>query len=271
MSDSDNVKAAGRWVSGQFFAYLLSFMFGVGGTLTAIKTGLFAVGSDVDALREEVSDGFHAVEHRLDGTEDALKGISVNSNKIEEAKSEIASLKSKLDVERTRIESRIETTRVALVAKHDLGVQRIGLMQAHLEQVADGVKTEVLDARQASTESTEELARRIDKLLEEDEAIRNGFVAELSRLVESGRLAIGKRNFPEIGRWIARSSYFVRSLAIPTETGWLRDVSIVKKDLREATGKFEKETDETTKLAHARRVLVIVQTVRDLAQGGQLQ
>ena len=270
-SDSNNVKAAGRWVSGQFFAYLLSFVFGAGGTLAAIRTGIIDVGGDIDELRREVIEEFGNMKGELSGIRGVIgelpsqKTLEAEQN---ETRNEIAGVNQNLNTAQISIRGAIDTVRVQLVAKHSLAFARIESIGPYVKQASEGAKSEILAAQQGDYG---ELGRKIDKLLTEINAVRREFVAELSLLVEDGNDAIRKRNLKKIERWITSSSYFIRSLAIPTESGWMREFSVVKKDLREATERFQKETDQKKKLAHARRVLVIVKAVRDLAEGGQLQ
>lgn len=273
-SDSNNVKAAGRWVSGQFFAYLLSFVFGVGGTLAAIKAGIIEVGTDINELRDEVVAGFGTMEKEFKGIRSGIGKLSDdlssrNALEVARARTEIVgAIKQDLNTAQASIGTAVKAARVELVAKHNVAFEKIESIKPYVKQMSEGSKKEILIA-QAS--GYDELERRIDSLLADIDAVRSAFVAELSLLVKDGDDAIREKNLSKVGRWIASSGYFIRSLVIPTEPGWLRDVSVVKKDLREAMERFEKETDKEKKLAHARRVMVIVETVRDLAEGGQLQ
>ena len=80
----------------------------------------------------------------------------------------------------------------------------------------------------------------------------------------------GGDDVTKIGRWIEKANYMVRSLAIPTEGGLLRNTAAVNNDLREAMERFDKERDYDAKMAHAQKVLVIVEAVKELAVGGRI-
>ena len=120
------------------------------------------------------------------------------------------------------------------------------------QQVEDNLRGEIND-----------LSRRI-------ESVHSAFVEKLEELAEEGRVLIGGRDFPAIERWITKANYVVRSLIIPTEERLLRDTSVVKEDLRDAMIEFDRAQDDNAKLAQARRVLVIVEAVCELAVGGRI-
>lgn len=112
-------------------------------------------------------------------------------------------------------------------------------------------------------------------LFERLDSYHRTFVDEMNKLAdEGGRLAnertITEEHLVEAEAWIAKVNYMLRSLPIPTEAGLLRDTSVVKEDLRKAMKAFEKEDELNTRMAHVRRVLVIVEAMRDLASSGRI-
>lgn len=101
------------------------------------------------------------------------------------------------------------------------------------------------------------------------------FVDQLKGLADTGRGLIDEEtpsadHMADMETWIAKVNYVLRSLPIPTEEGLLRDTSIVKEDLRKAMRGFAKATDDHTRMAHARSVLVIVEAVVALASSGRI-
>lgn len=147
-------------------------------------------------------------------------------------------------------------------------------LEALREETAQ-ISRQVVAAEGRSAEAHKSMHAEIRKLSDLFSEYQRAFVEELTRLAEDGRRlisgkgVIGDESAEEVGGWIARANYMIRSLAIPTEAGWLRDMSAVKEDLREAMEEFDR-SDEKARLDYARSVLVIVEAVRDLARGGRI-
>ena len=131
----------------------------------------------------------------------------------------------------------------------------------------DDVQKVVLEGQ---VEAVKTLSGQIKALSEQLDSARHALIDQLKRLVTDGKKAIDGKDLAEIRRWIEKANYMVRSLAIPTEAGFLKDTSVVKEDLRQAMEGFAKEKDRGDKMAHAKRVLVIVEAVCELAAGGRI-
>lgn len=63
-----------------------------------------------------------------------------------------------------------------------------------------------------------------------------------------------------------RVNYIIRSLAIQEEDGFFTDRAVIKKDLQKLMAEYDKSQD----IELARKVLVIVESTRDLVAAGRI-
>ena len=140
-------------------------------------------------------------------------------------------------------------------------------LQRHITKETDDAKHEI---SKEQIELTKNLRDQIRELSDQLAAVHSAFVERLNELAKEGSALIEGGDLTKIGRWIEKANYMVRSLAIPTEGGLLRNTAAVNNDLREAMEGFDKERDEDAKMAHAQKALVIVEAVRELAVGGRI-
>ena len=130
-------------------------------------------------------------------------------------------------------------------------------------------------AEQEIVEALKDVSGQIQDLSDQFDSYQQSFIDEMTKLADEGErivndeIVINDEHVAKARAWIAKANYMIRSLTIPTEAGWLRDTSAVKESLRKAMEGFDKG-DAETRMKHAREVLVIVDAIRDLAQGGRI-
>lgn len=140
----------------------------------------------------------------------------------------------------------------------------------YLDKDLDDIFIQISDVDGDVAKNHKILFDRIEALSDQLQSYHRAFTEQMEMLAAEGDRAINKRIMADVEKWIAKANYMLRSLPIPTEEGMLKDSSIVKVDLRKAMRAFSKEREDDAKLEHARRVLVIVEAVRDLASSGRI-
>lgn len=265
---TNSVSRVLQWTMGQVFGLIFtSVLAGTGSLYLMVRAGFLDASGQVTALESTVEHRFDKIEEmqtaldrkleslgKLDEIEETL---DTSVRKLEDAwghrKSEHEELEKSIGSFGSKVNQLFEDTR--------------GDLEQHISTTTDSATREVV-AEQMRLAG--QLREQISALSNQLAAVHSAFVDRLEDLAEEGKRLMRERDFIAIGRWIEKTNYMVRSLAIPTEEGLLKDTSAVNNDLREAMERFGKEQDDDARMAHAQRVLVIVEAVRELAVGGRI-
>lgn len=258
----------------------------IGWTLT-IVTSLIAAGgaalvisaADIERIRLEIKPIVQETETRLKEQLDALRSTQRDVIKENQhIKNEVREVSRLIESEARMVESLLNAAareRNRLANGLDSNRDKVREVSMRLTEESHQISENIASARLTVAEGQRKIRDQIEDLANQFHAYQQSFINEVTELAEDGKKMIDGKTVidadqaAEARDWIAKANYMIRSLAIPTEAGWLRDTSAVKEDLRKAMVGFEKGDGEA-RMEHVRRVLVIVEAIRDLAQGGRI-
>ena len=257
-----------KWTAGQVFGLVFtSILAGTGGLYLMVEAGFLVTNKQMTELESKIKE----MGGKIDGAHTKLANVTRELNDIDSTLQ--TSVNMFVQAERDR-ESKHQDQRKDVEFLGNLTTKLIDDTARGLRDLERNVteKTGVAEhnilAKQIET--TEGLREQVRELSGQLAAVHSAFVERLNELAEEGSALIEEGDLTKIGRWIEKANYMVRSLAIPTEGGLLRNTAAVNNDLREAMEGFDKERDEEAKMAHAQKALVIVEAVRELAVGGRI-
>ena len=257
-----------KWTAGQVFGLVFtSILAGTGGLYLMVEAGFLVTNKQMTELESKIKE----MGGKIDGAHTKLANVTRELNDIDSTLQ--TSVNMFVEAERDR-ESKHQDQRKDVEFLGNLTTKLIDDTARGLRDLERNVteKTGVAEhnilAKQIET--TEGLREQVRELSGQLAAVHSAFVERLNELAEEGSALIEEGDLTKIGRWIEKANYMVRSLAIPTEGGLLRNTAAVNNDLREAMERFDKERDYDAKMAHAQKVLVIVEAVKELAVGGRI-
>lgn len=264
-----------HWSMSQFASLVLSSFFGsTAGLLAVLQADIFDLSENIEKINDAIV--------TLAEDQRAHRSTTASTKNIAKIDESISALKGEVKTVSDRTSTALkehDRHRDAIVSLNSLS-ERIRDGVAKAGEGVERVSREIVDSKgnilRAQGESKQELLQRISELEGHLASVHRAFVDELATLVEEGRNVVTnfekdpEPNVEAVAKWIARSNYMVRSLVIPTEMRVIRESSVVKDDLRKAMAGFSKAEDYEEKMVHASKVLLIVEAVKDLAEGGRI-
>ena len=247
--------------------------------LAGSSAALVVTQADIQKIGEELRTIVTDAEKRISGQLERLewKQGEITSS-IRNTRDEVTEVAREVNSESARI--------VADLAAASDGRERLlNRVNANRQQAQDnflalsdksiGLSKQIDSTKRAVIDGHKGTGEQIQSLSDQFNSYQQSFIDEMTKLADEGREIVNNDTILDDGRiaatrdWIAKANYMIRSLAIPTEDGWLKDTSAVKKDIQKAMEGFDRSDDET-RMLHAQRVLVIVEAIRDLAKGGRI-
>ena len=235
--------------------------------------------ADIDRIRTELDRVIQGTEGRINLRLNALESRqNAIVEDIRRTKSEMTEAERQLSDEISGVTidlSRATTEREWLMNRVDLVRDKAQEHFMTLDGKLIDTSQKIVATERAIAERQAAIHDEIKALSDQLSSYHRAFIDELAKLAEEGRRIVGNKtvienkHMAEARAWIAKANYMIRSLAIPTEAGWLRDTSAVKEDLRKAMEGFE-QCDGRARMQRARRVLMIVEAIRSLAEGGRI-
>lgn len=257
-----------KWTAGQVFGLVFtSILAGTGGLYLMVEAGFLVTNKQMTELQSKIKE----MGVKIDGAHTTLADVTRELNDIDSTLERSDNMlveaekdrESKHHDQRRDVDSLVSLTTTFVEDTED----SLQHLQRHITKETDDAKHEI---SKEQIELTKNLRDQIRELSDQLAAVHSAFVERLNELAEEGSALIEEGDLTKIGRWIEKANYMVRSLAIPTEGGLLRNTAAVNNDLREAMERFDKERDYDAKMAHAQKALVIVEAVKELAVGGRI-
>lgn len=265
-----------QWSVGQMASLVLSSFFGsTAGLLAVLQADIFGLSKNIEKIDTAIVELTKQQEVHRTTTAPTTK-IDKIDNALSELKTEIRRVSGETSTALQDHESHrdeIASLSTALSERIRSSVTTVGRDFSRVSQQVGESKNDILSGQRRTEQA---LLQRISELEGQLASVHRAFVKEMATLVEDGRNVVAdfekapEGNDEAVARWIARANYMVRSLVIPTEMRVIRESSVVKDELRKAMAGFAKAQDYKEKMVHASKVLLIVEAVRDLAEGGRI-
>ena len=267
-----------QWMANHFVGWIItSLLGGAGAAYVLTETDLLEVES---GIKLEIQDAEKRIGERLDflrSRQDALDSkVTVGHQNIQ---SKVVDVANQLNHNGTEVRNSFgaaEQTRNSLAASIFANRQKVSDVLNFIDKDLNSISVQIAETDLDISNNHKIVMAKVEALFDQFQLYQQAFIDQMDELAGDGKQMIngntitGREQMAKIEMWLVKANYMIRSLVIPTEAGLLKDTSVAKKDIRKAMEGFASEQDDNARMEHARRALVIVEAIRDLAEGGRI-